>query len=230
MAEINLPDFDKEYLKKLYDDAKAKWEEAEYHEIKPEECDITYMRSMHRAQYAMQCGLSNVYKLRTYKIKEQLTLRKNSKNYSVLYRRDGKLVQTDLYSDGKKYFEFFQMLYEDNKRYCLPFCCFDGKTVPKHNISNIYVTVFDGDLVTEEYKIEGNSIIYERYTRTSDKNKVDYYCIHYLPYCDDVDGGGTKGLRDIYEGYITLGGERPEFHRTGGWSWYEEYYLPTYKK
>ena len=230
MAEIMLPDFDKEYLKKLYDEAKAKWEEAEYHEIKPEVCDITYMRSMHRAQYAMQCGLSNVYKLRTYKIKEQLTLRKNSKNYSVLYRRDGKLVQTDLYSDGKKYFEFFQMLYEDNKRYCLPFCCFDGKTVQKHSIGNIYVTVFDGDFVTEEYEIAGNTIIYERYTRTSDKNKVDYYCIHYQPNSDDADGGGTRGLRAVYEGYIMLDSKKPEFYRTGGWSWYEEYYLPTYKK
>lgn len=219
-----IPDFDSAYLRQLHDDAVKKKNNTKYRKIDPEECEISYMRAMHRGQHALQSGLSSVYTRITYKMKEQPRLRKNSKNYFILYRRDGKLVQTELYSDGERYFDFYQMHYEGNKRYGIPFCSYDGVTLSE-SYGDIYVTKTEDGFVTEEYLIDGGTIVYERYKKVDD-NRVDYYFIKYHTASDE--NSETKGLHDIYEGFITLDGERPEFHKTGGWSWYDDYYKYKY--
>ena len=223
---IEIPDFDRVYLKQLHDDAVKMKEKTSFRKIMPEECDISYMRAMHRGAHALQSGLSNVYTRITYKMNERPTLRKGSKNYFILYRQNGKLVQTELYSDGERYFDFYQMRYEGNRRYSIPFCSYDGVSLSE-SYGDIYVTVTEGDFVTEEYQIQNSLIVYERYTKV-DENRVDYYCIHFFTLDDETSD--TKGLLGLYDGYITLDGARPEFHRIGGWSLYEDHYKHKYSQ
>ena len=225
---IEIPDFDRKYLTELYNDAALKKKNAVYREINADECEISYMRSIRRDEHALECGLSGVYKRMTYKMKEQPKLRKKPKNYFVFYRQNGKLLQMEHYTDGKRYFDFWQMFYEGDKRYCIPFARWDDDQEVKEAYGErAYVARFDGDFVTEEYSLDCGSIYYEKYTPTDDANKIGYYFIHYHPNNEDSE---TTGLLGIYEGYVTTDCERPEFHRTGGWSWYDDWFKLKYEK
>jgi hypothetical protein len=115
-------------------------------------------------------GLESLLVMQKKRIAERPTLRKNAKRYLKRYYKDGLLSRIDTFyvNDSGIHIRncVHLALYRGNKRYLIPYDLEKNVAVPPCKI--IYVTVFENHSVTEEYQIDGNQIIYSRYTPLSE--------------------------------------------------------------
>ncbi len=163
------PDF-REYLIHLLSEAKAT-ALAYRHDPSQEAYErIGYMRDVVDLHTGYCDGLDSLLVMQKKRIAEHPTLRKNAKRYLKRYYKDGLLSRIDTFyvNDSGNHIRngTHLALYRGHKRYLIPYDLEKNVAVPPCSI--IYVTVFENHSVTEEYQIDQNQIIYNRYTPLSD--------------------------------------------------------------
>lgn len=133
-------------------------------------CDISYSKYVN--WHGALEGAMTKFKFQQYKIKEQKKLRAGSKNYNVLYRQDGKLMQIDHYVNGRLDV-IYKAYYTENKRYLFPFFA-NGSPYPTYGV----VAVFKEGKLVEEMLVDHQLIFYD-YRYMGDRITLTY--IDYVP-------------------------------------------------
>ncbi len=166
-------DFDMEYLRQLLAETNRLRKTTAYRNLAPDQCRISYIPTKNKFGVGMLRGLRMQYDCAKYKLTEKDSLRKGSKTYAKIFRKDGKILQVESYQNGRLDV-IFQSLEADGRQYFFPFSD-TGGFYPTYT----YVTTPSGD-PAEEYYAEGNQIVYERYS-PMDTNHVRYSSINYVP-------------------------------------------------
>ena len=139
------------------------------------DCEITYLRVPQAClMEGHQEGIQEYYSRQKRKAKEQPKLRKGSKYYVRLVRRNGALLRVDHYSDGE--LDTIHLAhYENGDRYLIPFYE-DGS----HGYTLTYVTHWDNGRVSEEYACSGGQVIQWRFSY-SENNTVEVESVNAVP-------------------------------------------------
>jgi len=148
-----------------------------YTKIDEASAEITYLNRPSSLSFEInKCGLMSEFIKQKYKIKEQAKLRKGSKNYERIIKINNRKIKIDSFVGGRidvVFLAFYEN--EEETRYLFPFSS-DGSFYPTYK----YVTKYMDGIVTEEYMIKSNQVIYEKYEK-KDKNKTCYLRINYVP-------------------------------------------------
>ena len=138
-------------------------------------CDITYLRVPQSSlMEGHQEGIQEYYSRQKRKAKEQPKLRKGSKYYVRLVRRNGELLRVDHYSGGE--LDTIHLAhYENGVRYLIPF--YEDGT---HGYTLTYVTHWENGRVSEEYACTGGQIIHWLFTY-SDNNTIEVESVNAVP-------------------------------------------------
>ncbi|WP_313133262.1 hypothetical protein [Anaerocolumna sp.] len=177
-----------EYLNKLLSETNSKRKQFVYSVIDETDAEIAYMNSKKDLCIGRQCGLMNELRLQQFKVREQPQLRKGSKNYLRIVKKDNRIAKIDSFINGRIDVVFLPY-YETDMRYLFPFFN-NGGSYPTYT----YVTVYVDGMVSEEYRVNSHQIVYERYEK-KDTNKVLYSRINYVP-------NGTHKVLDSEKGII----------------------------
>ena len=148
-----------------------------FEKIDKSKCFVVYLPIKSEELTCLCEGLSSQHIRQIKNIKYTDKIRANCKKYLKIYKdQQGKIIFIEWHSveDGEGNLVFLAR-YKDNIRYLFPFWK-DGSFYPTYS----YVAKFENGKVVEEYKVEGNQIIYEHYFDESDE-KVDFYSINYVP-------------------------------------------------
>ena len=138
-------------------------------------CDITYLRVPESClMEGHQEGIQEYYSRQKRKAKEQPKLRKGTKYYLRIVRRDGVLLRVDHYSGDELYVTHLAH-YEDGIRYLIPFYP-DGT----HSYTLTYVTHWENGRVSEEYACSGGQVIQWRFSYT-ENNTVEVESVNAVP-------------------------------------------------
>ena len=152
----------KSYLISLHDKSLKFVKSCIYAPIDHQHDDIVYIRNRHDLVTGIHEGLDSIYMMQKNKIKEQKTLRANSKNYIKKYYADGLLNEIECFVEGKFDCRFIAV-YEENKRYLIPFSE-TGSYYPTY--SHI---LEKHENYCEEYMIDNVQIVYRKYTQQTEK-------------------------------------------------------------
>ena len=144
-----------------------------YVPIEHQRDDIVYIRNRHDLVTGIHEGLDSIYTMQKNKIKEQKTLRANSKNYIKKYYADGILNEIECFVEGKFDCRFIAV-YDENKRYLIPFTETGAYYPTYSHILEKHENYY------EEYMIDDVQIVYRKYTQQTDKNYA-YLYINYVP-------------------------------------------------
>lgn len=183
-------DFDFEYLKHLIRETMEKRALFKYFDVNENDCQISYIPNRNKLGIGLQQGLRCQIDCKRYKLQEKSKIRKGCNYYSKIYRKSGHIVRVDCYVEGR-IDDIFLAYYSDGKRFMFPFSA-GGGFYPTYT----YVTHYQNNDIDEEYAIEGNQIVYERYQMT-DENHCQYDCINYVP-------NGTHPILAKESGIFTL--------------------------
>lgn len=180
------------YLNGLIDETNNLYKNIEFTEIDILSCSFSYMPRKKTAFVGYKQGYYD-HLIRAEKgMKESDKLRSITKNYLIFIKnKDGELIRIEVFTDGVLDV-IFQVHRIEGKRYLFPFST-DGENYP----TCIYVTRYDGNTVTEEYMVEGNQIVHEKYTQMSDAETIEYSRINYI-------SGGKSLVLEVSEGKLRL--------------------------
>ena len=180
---------DKEYLRRLIDNTLKKYNDfaIDFHDSP--EVKITYVATKKRFSVGLRCGMSGLAEMKRWHAKEAEKISRTCQYYNKIYRVDGKVAKVECYIGGHdRLSKTYIAYYEENTRYLFPLRGDRKDPVPRH----IFVaTVKDGN-IHEEYHVDGKQIIYEKYGY-SQKDRVDYYYINYVPEGKEPILGETEG-------------------------------------
>ena len=186
---------DFKYLDKLLLDVQGK--RFKYSKIDETGAEIVYLTRPASLSFEMnKCGLMSEFIKQKYKIKEQPKLRKGSKNYERIINMYDRTVKIDSFAGGK-IDVIFLAFYEKDTRYLFPFLS-DGAFYPTYK----YVTNFMDGIVSEEYLVQSNQVVYEKYEK-KDKNRTHYLRINYVPKGKNKLLDYEKGIFDCSSSLIT---------------------------
>ena len=139
------------------------------------DCEITYLRVPQAClMEGHQEGIQEYYSRQKRKAKEHSKLRKGSKYYVRLVRRNGVLLRVDHYSDGE--LDTIHLShYENSVRYLIPFYE-DGS----HGYTLTYVTHWENGRVSKEYACSGSQIIRWSFAYSND-NTIEVESVNAVP-------------------------------------------------
>ena len=182
----------KEYLQTLLCTAHQKFNDFQRVELDSSCFDISYIPTKKRNFMGLKEGISGLAEMCKYKVKESATIRSDSMYYHKHYKVDGRVVKIDSFVAGHdrlvcSYFAY----YEGDYRFLFPYSRLGTKSW-----SYMFVTHYHNGKVFEEYMVEGNQIVYEKYDY-SNKDKANYYYINYVP-------TGTYPVLEEKRGYYLL--------------------------
>ena len=173
MNEKITKEIDFKYLDNLLLAVESK--QFKYFKINEKKADITYLRKPPSLAFDIfKCGLMGEFRRQKYKIKEQSNLRKGSKDYLKIFSQNNLITKIDSFVD-EKIDVVFLALYEGETRYLFPFSS-NGGFYPTYK----YVTRYKDGMVFEEYMVQSNQIVYEKYVK-QDASKTLYFNINYVP-------------------------------------------------
>lgn len=165
---------DEKYLRSLIAQIRKISRKAKYKPVNPDDCVITYMATKKKSFVGMKSGYAEQLFRAENGIKESAKIRANCKDYLKIFRsRQGNVIQIEKYANGRIDC-IFQAHYEDNLRCLFPFSA-NGGFYPTYS----YVTVYDNDKIAEEYMVDNDQIVYERYSNETETS-VDYEYVNYV--------------------------------------------------
>jgi len=168
-----LKEIDLKYLDSLIMNVKRK--RFKYSIIDETSTEIVYLRTLSSLSFDIhKCGLMGDFRRQKYKIKIQANLRKGTKNYLRIINLNNKAKKIESFVNGVVDV-LFLAFYEDDIRYLFPFSS-NGNPYPTY----IYVTRYKEGMVLEEYMVQSNQIIYEKYNK-QDEIKTLYFRVNYVP-------------------------------------------------
>ena len=168
-----LKEIDLKYLDSLILNVKSK--RFNYSKIDETGSEIVYLRTHSSLSFDIhKCGLMGDFRRQKYKIKIQTNLRKGSKNYLRIINLNNKAKKIESFVNGV-IDVLFLAFYEDDIRYLFPFSS-KGDPYPTY----VYVTRYKEGIVLEEYMVQSNQIVYEKYNK-QDEIKTFYFRVNYVP-------------------------------------------------
>lgn len=167
----------KKYLEELIVDAQNKFDNFLYVYSDTTNAEITYVCTKKQNMLGLLSGFSSLAEMRTRKVKESKTISKNCKYYNKIYKIDKRVEKIECFVGGHNdvdiiYFAF----YNGKRRYLFPYFADLSKAVAYP----IIVAEFENNNVIEEYRIDGNQIVYEKYDYSA-QERIIYYCINFVP-------------------------------------------------
>lgn len=197
----------KSYLISLHDKSLKFVKSCIYAPIDHQHDDIVYIRNRHDLVTGIHEGLDSIYMMQKNKIKEQKTLRANSTNYIKKYYADGLLNEIECFVEGKFDCRFIAV-YEENKRYLIPFSE-TGSYYPTY--SHI---LEKHENYCEEYMIDNVQIVYRKYTQQTEKN----YAYLYINYVSN----GAYPILALETGTFEIN-EQISYSQSHHYDWYAEF-------
>ena len=168
-----LKEIDLKYLDSLILNVKRK--RFKYYEIDETNTEIVYLRNLSSLSFDIhKCGLMGDFRRQKNKIKIQTNLRKESKNYLRIINLNNKAKKIESFVNGV-IDVLFLAFYEDDIKYLFPFSS-KGDPYPTY----VYVTRYKEGIVLEEYMVQPNQIVYEKYNKQNEINTL-YFRINYVP-------------------------------------------------
>ena len=144
----------------------AESKQFKYTKINENKADITYMRKPSSLAFDIfKCGLMGEFRRQKYKIKEQSNLRKGSKDYLKIFNQNNLITKIDSFVD-EQIDVVFLALYEEETRYLFPFSS-NGGFYPTYK----YITRYKDGMVFEEYMVQSDQIVYEKYIKQDTQRK-----------------------------------------------------------
>lgn len=175
------------YLRKLVMRTSALRKKVKYKSINLQECDITYMPTKKKSFVGMKQGYAEQLFRIENGIKESVKIRANCKDYLKMFRNsEGKVLQIEKYANGRIDC-IFQVHYDENLCCLFPFSA-NGGFYPTYS----YITAYENGKISEEYMVDGDQIVYERYSNENELC-VDYEYVNYV-------SGGKSPILETREG------------------------------
>ena len=139
--------------------------------------DVTYVCTKKRNLMGMKNGIAGLAEMEAYSVKGSQSIRPDCKYYNKFYKENGKVKRIDCIVGGHNEIDVVYIAHCDgNRRDLFPYFGNGEKAVGYYAI----ITEYDGENVIEEYISNDSQIVYEPYV-FSNRNKVGYYCINYVP-------------------------------------------------
>ncbi|MCR4888316.1 MAG: hypothetical protein K5979_03940 [Ruminococcus sp.] len=180
-----------DYLQDLLQEINTLRDTISFQELNDTDYDeITYISNKNDTRIGVQQGYRQKLACKKNRLKEKDTIRKDCKNYSKIYKKDGKVIRVENYVKGQIDVIFIAH-YTADKRFLFPFSS-SGGYYPTYS----YVTHYYNGDVYEEYSASKNQIVFERYTPNEDKT-VGYDYINYVP-------NGTQPVLSRASGIVVL--------------------------
>ena len=163
----------KSYLIKLNQNCNKLASEIKYSILNKDDYSISYLPTKKTSFLGYKRGFFEQFQLQRKGLKETEKIRSNCKSYLEIFRdKEKKIVQINSIKEGEIDC-IHQAYYENDIMYLFPFSE-TGCTYPTY----IYVSKQINDFIEEEYMVNKNQIIYEKYDRK--KNVVKYECVNYV--------------------------------------------------
>ncbi len=168
----------KEYLCKLLSETVQKFENFTPPDLDLSAAEITYIPTRKNPWMGIERGLIGQREMMVYKVKESPKVRSNCKAYNEFYKINGRLVKTVYVTAGYPVCSCRYAYYEGDWRYMFPFR-YDEKDYGAR-IFACCTAIGTTEYIAEEYRIDGNQIVYTCYSAPKD-GKAEYYHINYVP-------------------------------------------------
>ncbi|MBE6754615.1 MAG: hypothetical protein E7559_09770 [Ruminococcaceae bacterium] len=182
---------DYSYLQSLIDQVREIRKQTAFQEIDLAECAIFYMPTKKTSYVGFRQGCRDQLIRSQNGMTESDKIRSTTKDYLRYIRNaNGELLRIDSFNKGRVDC-VFQVCRTESVRYLLPFSE-NGGYYPTY----AYATRYEAGRVAEEYMVNGNQIVYEAYSYTSD-NSADYFRINYV-------AGGNYPVRETEKGIFYL--------------------------
>ncbi len=162
-----------------------------FQEIDISSCAFSYMPTKKTSFVGYKQGYYDKLVQVQNGMKESDKIRASVKKYlKFIKNKEGKLISIELYNDGRIDC-LFQVYWAKNKRYLFPFSA-NGGYYPTY----AYVTVYEGNSVSEEYMVKGSQIVYEAYSNIND-TEIAYRRVNYV-------SGGKYPVLEASKGKLHL--------------------------
>ena len=187
------------YLKSLLKDTLKRQRKLSFSLPDETGAEISYISSKKKIFCPGQIGGLNFrYQMEKYNSTETTKLRKGTKNYFRIVRKDGNIIRIDCFYD-EKCDTILLFHYEGNKRFAFPY-------LENGEISQSYIQVQeynDQNEVVNEFLIRSREVIYYTYWQT-DAHIVQQRCIFYGPKTKDLEQNTIGGyyILDDHLSYI----------------------------
>ena len=182
-----------EYLQKLISNARKKFGEFSYCFADIPNVKITYVNTNKRNLTGIIEGMRGLTEMEAHKTKESLKISPICKNYNKFYRSGERVIKVECFVGGHNDLDVIYVAqYDGERRYLFPY--FEDKS--KAVGYPIIVANFENSKVVEEYRVDGNKILYEKYDY-SEQDTVGYYCINFVPMGQCPILGEEKGYFSV---------------------------------
>ena len=166
-----------DYLLELISNTRKKFDDFSYCFADIPNVKITYVNTNKRNLTGIIEGMRGLAEMKAHNTKESLKISSNCKNYNKFYRSSEKVVKVECFVGGHNDLDvIYAAQYDGGRRYLFPY--FEDKS--KAVGYPIIVANFENGKVVEEYRVDGNKILYEKYDY-SKQDTVGYYCINFVP-------------------------------------------------
>ncbi len=163
-----------DYLNSLINDVRTLRKCIDYQENDFASCSVSYMPKKKTSFIGYKQGYCELLIRARKGMKESASIRSTSKDYlKFIKNTNGDLIRIENYCGGRLDC-LYQVHWVGNVRYLFPFSG-DGGYYPTY----VYVTKYDGDIVVEEYMVDGTQIVYEAYSYALN-DEIGYYYINYV--------------------------------------------------
>ena len=167
----------KEYLQKLIEKTREKFDNFSNHFSDVSNFQITYVPTKKRNLAGIIKGIRGLMEMKIYNNKESNKISPNCKSYNKFYKVGDKIQKIECFVGGHNDLDIIYIAqYDENSCYLFPFFSNLNKAIGYP----IIVTHFLNGDVVEEYRVDGNKIFYEKYGYSM-RDKVEYYCINFVP-------------------------------------------------
>ena len=195
-----------EYLQKLISNARKKFGEFSYCFADIPNVKITYVNTNKRNLTGIIEGMRGLAEMKTLGVKESSKISLSCKNYNKFYRSGERVIKVECFVGGHNDLDVIYVAqYDGERRYLFPY--FEDKS--KAVGYPILVTKYENGNVVEEYRVDGNKILYEKYDYSL-KDSVRYYCINFVP-------AGEYPILGEEEGYFKV--DSLEYRQTKNKVW-----------
>ena len=198
------------YLENLITDTLNAFENFSYSLANVQSEKTTYICTKKRNMMGILSGFRSRAEMNTYKVGESQNIRQNCKYYNKFYKSNGKINKIECFAGDHNNVDVIYIAhYVGALRYLFPYFSDMTKAVGYY----IVVTRFENNDVIEEFMVKTNQIIYEKY-EYSTPEKIEYYCINYVP-------TGSSPILDEEKGFYNS--KSFEYCQKHNFAWFENH-------
>lgn len=198
-----------EYLQELIKTTRKEFDNFSYVFSNIQNANITYVCTKKRNLTGIIKGLRGLAEMKTYNVGETSKISPNCKYYNKFYNVGDRPEKIECFVGGHNDLDVIYIVkYDCNHRYLFPYFADLNKAVGYP----IIVSVFENGNVIEEYEIDGNKILYEKYDYSM-QDKVEYYCVNFVP-------TGKYPILGEENGYFNA--KTLEYHQVRNKVWYQK--------